>query len=202
MFSLSQALFDSIVDQPSVQKHLVDLKMHHQESYEHSCRVGRLAIELGIKNNLNGAEITLLGTAGLLHDLGKCDMLEDVLSKNSSLTEKERAHIKHHPRAGFDRLVEPEFAEVRKIVVAHHEFKQNPYPRGGQDRRKNARGDRRNGDNVISRLAQIVAAADMFDALKNQRAYKDPFGKEKIAQIMSEEYTGDPKFIKQVLATF
>lgn len=198
----AKKIFHSILNQPSVQKHLVGLKRHTLEAYEHSLRVARLAILLAEENKFDEESIRLAGMAGLLHDLGKCDILDDILKKPSSLDEAEREHIKQHPRAGFLRLTEPEFAEVRKIVVAHHEYKKHPYPRNNRERRASARGDRRNPNQRLALLTQLVAAADMFDALENQRVYKQPFSKQKIAEILREEYTGDPKFIEQVISKF
>jgi len=196
-----KALIDALLQRPEVSEHIDSLREHHQDSAEHSVRVGISAAELGYKNELPEEDIETLGLAGLLHDLGKHAIPDEILSKPAELDDSERSAISGHPRQGFIKLDHPSFENVRKIVVGHHEYKTGPYPRTATDRRSVPREteDRRNGDEKIGILTQILAAVDMFDALKSRRAYKEPFSKETIGKIMREEFTGDKLFVEQLL---
>ncbi|MEK6886454.1 MAG: HD domain-containing phosphohydrolase [Nanoarchaeota archaeon] len=196
---------DTILKDRGVQRHLDSLKKHHQESYEHSYRVGLLSIDLGFANGLRQLEIVLLGYSGLLHDLGKRFISYDVLNKEGPLTDEEKKVMDGHPRLGFLELKETEHNDVTMILIGHHEFKTNGYPRNGKDRRTighipREQKDRRRTDHRLRNLAEIVAAADMYDALSSPRAYKPSLPKEKVEEILRKQYLGNPAYIEQVLA--
>tara|TARA_Y100000310_G_C20509698_1_gene728199 strand:- start:85 stop:708 length:624 start_codon:yes stop_codon:yes gene_type:complete len=194
-------LFEELVKQDKVKPYLESLKKHHKDSYEHTLRVTLLAIELADKNKCNGFELRSIGYAGLLHDIGKTKVASEILSKTASLDLPERAKIDQHPRLGFMELKDSEYEMVRKIVIAHHEYKKNPYPRAGKDQRENNRfGEERRGNNQrIKILTQILAVADIYDALASPRSYKKALSKQEIKTIIEEQFTGDEKYIKQVL---
>ncbi|MDP4038374.1 MAG: HD domain-containing protein [bacterium] len=197
----TKTLVENIVNHPEIKKLLAKLRKHHPDSYQHSIRVGMYAAELGRINKLSSDDIDLLAKAGLLHDLGKCDIEKDILDNPGELDDAQRARINHHPHLAFIKLTSPEFDEVRKIVVAHHESKTNLYPRSGNDRRGHIRSfkERRKTDPRIVYLTQIVAAADIYDALKEPRSYKKPYSLSKITDIMLNTYIGNQEYIKQVL---
>lgn len=197
----SKRLVRMLSIRPAVKKHLHLLKNHHKDSYSHCKRVAQYCVKLGIINKFGEKDLELLGLSGLLHDIGKCDIKKEILTKNARLNDEERKTINQHARLAFIRLAEDEFGIVKRIVVAHHEQKINSYPRSGKDRRSHTRDkkDRRTYDKKIDILTQILAAADIFDALKEKRSYKDPLNKGQIKQIMLDEYEGDPIFTKQLM---
>lgn len=185
-------------------EHLADLLAHHPESYEHSVRVGLMVLDLGQELGLAENELTLAVRAGVLHDLGKCDVANDLLSKPATLEAHEREEMERHTRYGFDRLTDAAFGEVRKIVVAHHEVKERPYPRRGVERREDARETppRRQFDPVIRRLTELVAVADMFDALASVRGYKPALEPAEIRRIMTTQFIGNQDLVRQCLERF
>jgi len=197
----TESIAHILLRRPEIKNHIDELKDHHEDSALHCIRVSELVVAIGRENNLSTEDIELLGLAGLLHDLGKCDIGDEILSKSSDLDNQERTKVEEHPRRGFLKLDHPSFKEARKIVVGHHEYKLNPYPRDGTDRRNDAReiGDRRNSDKKIGELTEILAVADIFDALASRRSYKEPFSNEKISEIMHEQFTGDRLYLKQIL---
>ena len=201
----SKKLFFSILKDKRIQKHLKKLKQHHKESFEHVKRVGLLCVKLGYKNNLQKNEIILLGNAGLLHDLGKLGIKKEILSKKTKLNHEEKKIIKQHPRTGFLELNNLGYETIGKIIIAHHEFSKTPYPRKIKDRRKNKRqiSSRRKIHSeknlLVKKLAQILSVADVYDALKNKRAYKNALDKKEIKKIMKKQFIGNKKYIKQVL---
>lgn len=200
--SETRSLTRELLEKKEIAHHLNFLKQHHPDSYEHCIRVGALSVDLSLENSLDTAAVAKVGTAGLLHDLGKCDIAEELLSKNSSLSPDERTAMMAHTRYGFDRLQEPLFEDIRKMVVAHHEFKKNPYPRSTPDRRSTPRStpDRRQPNELISKYTALIAAADMLDALASQRSYKPALPFAEIERILHTQFTGDPRLIDQVLA--
>lgn len=195
-----------LVTKPEVREHLQFLKEHHIDSYEHGLRVGVLSIDVGLDRGFSADNLSTIGMGGLLHDLGKCDILEELLSgENNTLSDEEKLVMQEHTRYGFERLSNPIFDEVRKIVVAHHEFKTSPYPRTGTERRSHehdhSEDPRQNNERTLT-YTEIVAVADIFDALASQRSYKTAFPFEKIESILREQFTGDPKLIDLILKRF
>ena len=196
--------FEILLIDKGVGTFLDSLKKHHKETYEHGYRVGLRSIHLGFINGESTLEKALLGYTGLLHDYGKIHIPETILGKKSILTEEERKIIDGHPRLGFLRLSEPEYDDVRRILIAHHEYKIGAYPRCGKDRRKHElvprlRKDRRKRDPRICRLAQMTAVADIYDALASKRAYKPGLPIDEVERILRQQYTGNPIYIDQIL---
>ncbi len=198
----SKVVVNQLREQGPVRVCLADLQLHHSDTYEHSLRVALLSVDLGYENGLEGADLRTLGLAGLLHDMGKREIDEAILTGTSPLSEDERSAMDEHPRRGARLLEEDLYTKVRQIVVGHHEYHTSAFPRQGSDRRAVDRvvdNDRREKDETIEMLTQIVAVADMCDALASTRSYKESFAKTEIGAALYEQYTGDPVYVGQVL---
>ena len=192
-------IYHRLLNQKNTKRYLGELKEHHRETYDHSLRVAKLSIDLALENRLPIRTVKTIGRAALLHDYGKSRIDEEILSKRGPLDEGELALMKRHPRLGLVELEKFLTHEVRKIIISHHEFKAEPYPRTVHERRENIRlapKDRRK--QLSNPLTQIVAAADMYDALSFSRSYKESFPPFKVKQIMLEQFTGHPSLINQL----
>ena len=200
----SAVLVSKLVQEDKVRTLLDKFKSDQRSIYEHSLRVAILSLDLGFENQLDQPDLSYLGYAGLLHDIGKVSLPADVLSKRTVLNSTDRASLNEHARLGFLALdnFEPEI--VKQIVVAHHEYQKKPYPRNGIDRRKTERSgaDRRSNRSQTGALAQIVAVADIFDALTSQRSYKEALSKSDTETILRSQFTGDALYIDQVLRRY
>ncbi len=200
----SKLLWEEITREERVRKYLLALRRHSHETHTHSLRVGLLSVDLGYENAIAGIELRHLGYGGLLHDVGKLCVSTEILAKPEKLNDEELSYIKGHPRLGFLELQDFGYETVRQIVVAHHEFKKGPYPRTGNDRRREEREprDRRGFNKIVSTAAQIIAIADIYDALANRRSYKNLLGSTEIERNLREQFTGDARYLEQILARF
>ena len=135
------------------------------------------------KYELNHTKIAMISLASALHDIGKISIDEKILNKPGKLTDEEFKIMKTHAAIGGDMLMnishrrEEELVKVAyEICRWHHE-------------RYNGRGypDGLKGEEIpIS--AQVVAMADVYDALTSERVYKPAFSHEKaVEMIMNEE---------------
>ena len=130
-------------------------------TWGHSERVARMAVRLGQQTGMPPAALSDLYLAGLLHDIGKIGINDDVLRKPGRLTAAEYEHMKTHTTKGA-AIVEtiPNFAGVLPIIRSHHErWDGSGYPDGHV----------RDG---ISLLARVVSVADAFDAMTSERPYR------------------------------
>jgi HD-GYP domain-containing protein (c-di-GMP phosphodiesterase class II) len=112
--------------------------------------------------DLNDDQCREAGMAGMLHDLGKAAMPQDVLNKPGKLTPEEFDIIKTHPRRGFEMLIEGAQVSdgVKDVCLHHHErYDGTGYP------------DKLAGEN-ISLLARMGAVCDVYDAVTSDRPYK------------------------------
>ena len=121
-----------------------------------------IAEHLSEKEPLEEEQIHKVYLAGLLHDIGKIGIEEDVLRKNGKLTEQEYTRIKKHPSIGAGIL--REIHQMRDIVpgvLCHHErIDGKGYPNG-------LVGDK------IPLTGKIVGLADSFDAMTSKRTYRN-----------------------------
>ena len=201
LHSTSTVVLKRVLSQPEVTSYLDLLRHHHKESYSHSMRVGFLSIDLGLDERLADEDLLLLGSAGLLHDIGKTKIPTTILAKRGQLDAQERTLMDEHPVHGFNLLEALPDPRIRQIVIAHHEYKPSPYPREGVERRDSARDvmDRRRNDPIITSLAQLVAVADLYDALASRRSYKPALPKPQIEQLLRTQFKGNQKYITAVL---
>lgn len=199
--------FQALLLDERVNSFLGRLGTYHPYTRTHSVRVGRLSTELGIANGVSGQQLAVLGYGALLHDVGKLYIPLEILDKPGKLNDKEQRAMRAHTRLGFLELENFPYEDVRRIVVRHHEFKSSAYPRCREDRRLSqhtpvsTRSERkRREDNItIEGLAQMVAAADMFDALASARSYKPALPLLEVERIMQTQYRGSPQYIRQIL---
>jgi HD-GYP domain-containing protein (c-di-GMP phosphodiesterase class II) len=204
LYPESAVLVSKLVQEDKVRTMLDKFISDQRSIYEHSLRVAILSLDMGFENQLDQPDLSYLGYAGLLHDNGKASLPADILSKRKSLNSTDRALLNEHARLGFLALESFEPEIVKQIVVAHHEYQNKPYPRNGIDRRKTGRGgpDRRSNRSQVGALAQILAVADMFDALTSQRSYKEALSKSDTETLLREQFTGDALYIDQVLRRY
>lgn len=120
--------------------------------------------------------------ASPLHDIGKVGISDNILLKPGKLTDEEFAIMKTHTTIGYDTLKEVHqkfgsngFIETGMVIArSHHER----YSGGGYP--DNIKGD------AIPLAARIMAIADVYDALRAKRVYKEPFSQEKAVSIILE----------------
>lgn len=128
----------------------------------HCQRLAILAVGLGKRIGLGEADLAALERGGVLHDIGKVAIPDEILLKPSQLTRAEFDLMKQHTVIGDRlcselRLLRP----VRPIVRHHHErLDGSGYPDGLSG-------------NQFPLLAQIIGVVDVFDALTTARPYKE-----------------------------
>ena len=142
-------------------------------TYGHSERVARAAVELGRELGLQEDELSDIYLTGLLHDIGKIGVRDDVLTKRGPLTDEEFKHIQQHVVIGHRILAGLSAIEhLLPGVLYHHErYDGKGYPEGLQ------------GD-AIPMLARILAVADSFDAMSTSRPYRTAMPFEKVDEIL------------------
>ena len=125
-----QALKDLLVGLTRSLTTAIDAKDSY--TYGHSERVARIAVELGRELGMEGNELGDIYLAGLLHDVGKIGIRDEVLSKPGKLTPEEQNHIRQHVTIGYAIL--SDLRQIRNLlpgVLYHHErYDGGGYPDG------------------------------------------------------------------------
>jgi putative nucleotidyltransferase with HDIG domain len=149
LFSDAIDVFVSVVEGRDPRTHL------------HSKRVTAVALRISSLVTEGRPDQTLMRIAGMLHDLGKLTVRMDVLEKPESLTDAEYDAVKKHPGAGADILSGVDNAEPIAAAIRHHHERWDGtgYPDGlaGEE---------------IPLAARILAIADAFDSMAQERAYR------------------------------
>lgn len=141
----------------------------------HSDRVARVSVRLAQEMGHDVKTLNRLYLGGLLHDIGKIGIDDQVLRKPGRLTQEEFEHIKLHPELGYNILRDvKQLEDVLPIVLHHHEsWDGRGYPHG-------LAGEK------IPLLARICAVADAFDAMSSDRPYREGMPDEKVDAIFRE----------------
>jgi two-component system cell cycle response regulator len=137
------------------------LQERSPELGDHLVGVARLAVEVGKRLGMSGAELDRLAQAAQLHDVGKMAIPDTILRKPGPLDQEEWEFIRGHTIVG-ERIASaaPSLLEVARIIRSSHErFNGSGYPDG-------LRGD------GIPLASRIVAVADAFDAMIGPRPYR------------------------------
>ncbi len=166
------------------------LDARDEYTFGHSDRVASMSRQLAASVGLPPDECETVYLSGLLHDLGKVGVADDVLLKPGQLTEEAFALIKEHPQRGYNLL--KRLAPLKDMlpgVLHHHEaWDGSGYPHGlaGEE---------------IPLIARLLAVADAFDAMTSNRPYRDGMPVEKARQILADGAGKfwDSKLVKQFL---
>jgi putative nucleotidyltransferase with HDIG domain len=145
----------------------------------HTRRVALLAVEVGEQLGLSPARLRELATGGLLHDIGKLSVPDDVLKKPSSLDDVEYALVQKHAVWGDALLGRLGFSHrIRRLVRDHHErLDGTGYP---------------HGSTALSLETRVLAVCDVYDALRSDRVYREAWVHERAIALLREE--ADTKF--------
>ncbi|MDD3268390.1 MAG: HD-GYP domain-containing protein [Syntrophomonadaceae bacterium] len=155
-------LLPEVTGTNNVMKHLLNLRNKDEYTLQHSVSVGVMSIKIGQAMKLSDKQLKNLGIAGLLHDIGKCKIPIEIINKPGPLNEEEFKEIQNHPIYGYRivndiKLPDP---DISTAVLQHHEHQDGhgyPLKAKGKD---------------ITLFANIIAVADVFDALTSDRAYR------------------------------
>lgn len=132
-------------------------------TYSHSLNVSLMAIIIGKWMGLNEKQLDEIAIAGLLHDLGKTKVSQELLSKPGKLTPAEFNEVKKHTILGF-MMVEKAMnisTDIKYAILMHHEkIDGTGYPTGATE-------------SQIPLYARIIAVADIYDAMTSNRTYRD-----------------------------
>jgi putative nucleotidyltransferase with HDIG domain len=133
--SLVDDVVESINRHPDALLSLARLKDADEYTYMHSVAVCALMVALGRQLGLTDAQCHEAGMAGMLHDLGKAAMPQDVLNKPGKLTPEEFEIIKQHPVRGYEMLVTgADVSEgVKDVCHHHHEEPRHPDQAASED---------------------------------------------------------------------
>ena len=135
---------------------------------KHSERVGFICEAISIKMQLEKLTVDRTRVAGLLHDIGKIGISEEILNKIGSLNKIEWEMMKLHSIKGARILENSEFHDISYAVLSHHEcYNGTGYPNG-------LKGEE------IPIESRIIAVADAYDAMINERTYRKAMSQEDV----------------------
>ncbi|NBQ70701.1 MAG: HD-GYP domain-containing protein, partial [Nitrosomonadaceae bacterium] len=160
--SLVDEINQSMERNPNALLTLIRLKNVNEYTYMHSVAVCMLMVALGRQMGLDAAQIKQAGTAGLLHDIGKMVIPNEVLNKPGKLTDEEFVIMKSHPERGWEILKSCyQVHETTLDVCLHHHERVD-----GKGYPEKISGD------ALTLFARMEAVCDVYDAISSDRCYK------------------------------
>lgn len=152
---------EHILENPSAMLWLARIKDSDEYTAEHCLRVGILSIALGRELGLMPLELEQVGICGMLHDVGKLKIPDEILNKPGKLTEEEFTIMRRHSIEGRKLLMSNRETPPAAVDVAynHHErMDGGGYPRGLKAHQ-------------IPFFAKLIAVVDAYDAINSDRVY-------------------------------
>lgn len=168
-FQLQQQLNQQYLS--TIQSLVVAIEAKDLYTQGHSQRVAEYSKVIGMRMNMGSEELRELEITGLVHDIGKIGVKDQVLTKPERLTESEFTSIKQHPEIGI-KILEP--LNVSKNVMMgtllhHKRYDLNGYPLSFHI-------------DKLPLVPSIIGVADAYDAMTSERSYKKSIGKEDAMQ--------------------
>lgn len=168
---------------------LHSLRDYDDETYMHCINVALICNVLGRWLHFSRKDLDTVTLCGMLHDMGKLLIPEEILRKPGKITEEERNIIRTHPVRGYNILrAQKADIHVQMSAMMHHErCDGSGYPMG-------MKGDQ------IDRFAKIVMIADVYEAMTAARVYRGPLCPFEVIGIFESE--GLSKFDTRAIMTF
>lgn len=142
----------------------------------HTGSVAKTAIAIGRKMGLPDKQINVLKRGGILHDIGKIGIPDNILNKRGPLTAEEFETMKKHPLIGYEICKPLKTTKGLLEVILHHHEKLDGsgYPDGLKE-------------DEIPLTVRIIAVADIYDSLTSDRVYRSRLGLQATFEIMDRE---------------
>jgi len=162
------------VGQGGLSTWLDEVRRYHEGTFQHCLLVTGIAVAFGLDVGFSSVDVSRLGMAATLHDIGKARIPLSILDKPDRLDPDEEEIIRRHPGIGYDLLrgVSGISPEILDGVKHHHEYLDGSgYPdklKGGQ----------------ISDLVRLLTISDIFAALIEARAYRAPMPRPEAYEIL------------------
>ena len=169
---------------------LTAVKQHDSYTFTHMINVSALALAQARSLRMDGAMLREFGFAALMHDIGKVNTPQEILSKPDQLSKDEFKIMKQHVVDGAHILRKtPEVPALAAVVAFEHHLKLDlsGYPENV-------------GHRNLNLCTMVVSIADVFDALRSTRAYRDALPAERIKAIMGKQ--DSPAFNSKLLRRF
>lgn len=158
----AEGMVESIRRNPDALVSLAQIKGYDEYTYVHSVNVGVLITSLAHAMGYSEEDLRQTCIGGLLHDIGKMRVPEEILNKPGKFTDREFAIMKKHPEDGLAILknLQDIPALAKTVIIEHHErYNGQGYPHG-----------RSQGE--IHEVGHIAAVADVYDAMTTDRVYR------------------------------
>jgi len=161
---------------PNVRAIIIATESRDAYTAGHNYRVALYALRLGERLGLNNEQLRAIALGGIVHDVGKLKVPDEILNKPGQLTSQERTIIERHPISGYDICKRLGFmTEELSVIRSHHErWDGSGYP----DRLKHDK---------IPLLARVTAVADVYDALTSSRSYRTAMSHQEALAIIQAE---------------
>lgn len=182
-------LFDSCKTSLELFNMLYSTHTSDDSMYSHSLNVALICRQIGKWLKVDNETLDLYTLCGILHDIGKLKIPEEILNKPGKYTDKEFTMVRKHTQLGYD-LLEPLPIDnhVKKAALSHHErCDGSGYPMGIPKA-------------VTDNCAMIVAIADVYDAMTAARSYRAPLCPFQVIEKFEKE--GLQKYNPKYILTF
>jgi putative nucleotidyltransferase with HDIG domain len=155
---------------------LLQLREFDEYTTTHSLNVSVLTMALAESLGLAQQDVRTFGIAGLLHDLGKVSVPQEILNKPGKLSEEERAIMQQHPVAGAKLIIESGRRLDLAAAVAHeHHIMINGHGYPTCHYRRDCH-----------KASKLVHVCDVYDALRTKRPYRDAWEAERVLTYVEE----------------
>jgi HD-GYP domain-containing protein (c-di-GMP phosphodiesterase class II) len=170
------SLLTHLTHQGNIFLNLAELREHNLFTYLHTCNVATLGMGFGISLGLDGRQAFDIGTAALLHDVGKTFVPTSVLDKPGKLDEDEWRLVRRHPVEGARLLAsQPDVPHLAVVVAYEHHM----HFAGG--------GGYPSAPFPPAPHSQLIAIADTFDAIFGKRSYHARFDVMQALELLQAE---------------
>lgn len=168
---------------------LHSMKQIDDSTFAHSVNVSMIARLIGTWSGFDEETLDLLTLAGLLHDIGKCEIPDEILMKPQKLNKQEYEFVKMHAQFGYDIIKKQDLdRRVKQAVLLHHERCDGTgYPFG----------------HTIDKLEDfecIISIADVYDAMTADRCYRSGLCPFEVISFF--EHEGLQKYHPKYITTF
>lgn len=187
--SVTEPILNEVIKNSSVVRQVWRLRTFDNYTFDHSVGVSIFSALLAKWLNYSPSMIKRAAIAGLVHDVGKIKLPDDILNKQTALTDAEYEVMKLHPLLGYNLLRDSSSMPdvILEAVLHHHErYDGSGFPHGLV------------GENIPP-LTRVVSIGDIFSAMINHRVYAETLNPYKAAQnILDMSYNELDPYMAQL----